>query len=159
MIEGAALLHDIDAVPILHSLLDQQSNLSRRLTIAGSLWKLDQDSRFLDCIAEMIASGSSTLKEAHIDQILWIGDQRSIHYLIALLDDEGQFVQFLALSLLNQIEHGKSFVGDTLPASNYKTRQSDPDFVAQMTVQLQQWNHRNGGYGISSSFAAAAASL
>ena len=146
LIESAAALRDADAVPILRSMFDRESDLSRRLTISGSLWRLDRDPRFLECIAEMVASISTTLKEAHIDQILWIGDQRSVAYLIGLLDDHGRFVRYLALSRLNELEHGKSFVGETLPktADDYKMRQDAPDFIAHMVRRLQQWNLRNG---------------
>ena len=43
IIEGTSALRDIGAVPILQAMLDEESDVSRRLTIAGALWKLSQD--------------------------------------------------------------------------------------------------------------------
>ena len=43
IIEGAAALHDIAAVPILRAMFNEESDESRRLTIAGALWKLIKD--------------------------------------------------------------------------------------------------------------------
>jgi hypothetical protein len=144
IIEGAAALGDIEAVPLLRSLLAQHSDLSRRLTIAGSLWKLARDPCFPNCIAEMVASGSTTLKETHVEQILWLGDERSIHHLIKLLNDGGSFVRFLALSHLNGIEHGERFLFKALPTSaeEYKNRQNDDYFIDHMVNRLQKWNQQ-----------------
>ncbi len=44
IIEGASALNDVEAAPMLRSLLDEEPSLSRRLTIGGALWKLTQDS-------------------------------------------------------------------------------------------------------------------
>lgn len=147
LVKGAAALKDVDALPILRTLFNNHTDLSRRLTIAGSLWKLDRDPRFLECIEQMIASDSNTLKEVHIDKVLWIGDERSINYLILLLDDGGKFVRSLALRFLNLIERGRrsSSADPQTSASDYKMLQSDPDFIGRMVTRLQQWNLQEGG--------------
>lgn len=141
LIEAAAALGDQDSVPILRALLGKHPGLSWRLTISGSLWRLGRDPVFLDCIAEMVESESTPLKEVHLDQVLWIGDERAIRYLIRLLDDPGRFVRYLALSRLNELEHSRSFAGVTLPttATEYKARMNDQHFIETMTAHLQLW--------------------
>ena len=98
IIEGLALLKDTSAVPELRRMLALETNLSRRLTLTGSLWKLDRDERFADCLREMITSDRSGLKVAHINQILWLEDERSLDLMTDLLDDKDDFVRYLALS-------------------------------------------------------------
>ena len=104
ILQGAAALHDHEVVPQVKEMLACESNLSRRLTIAGTLWKLDKDPSFVECLYDMVQSDSNSLKEAHIDQIAWLGDERAINLLIDLLEDDGSFVRYLALSRLNEIE-------------------------------------------------------
>jgi hypothetical protein len=146
IIEATAELRDIDAIPALREMYDTETDLSRRLTIAGSLWKLTRDQCFIECINELVACKSNTMKEAHIDQILWLGDTRSIYFLVQLLDDPGQFVRSLALSRLNEIEHGEFFLGKPLPtaADEYRIRSSDHEFVNSMVKRLGKLE-RNGG--------------
>lgn len=59
MIMGAAALHDMDAVPILRALLDGESDISRRLTTAGALWKINRDPVFIRCLEEAKSAGGS----------------------------------------------------------------------------------------------------
>ncbi|MFN0019184.1 MAG: HEAT repeat domain-containing protein [Pirellulaceae bacterium] len=145
IIEGAAALHDREALPILREMLSREVNLSRRLTIAGSLWKLDKDSSFPDCLREMADSASDTLKEAHFYQIAWLGDKRAIALLFELLEDKGRFVKYLALSRLNEIELKKRFIGDPLPhtADYYLSLKDDDDFLQTMVDNLNGWYNVN----------------
>ena len=141
IIEGAAALDDREAVPILREMLSRESNLSRRLTIAGSLWKIEKDPSFSACLREMADSDSQTLKEAHFYQIAWLGDERAISLLIELLEDEGSFVRYLALSRLNEIENKKRFIGDPLPhtADHYLSLRDNVGFMRTMVDNLSGW--------------------
>jgi hypothetical protein len=141
IIEGAAALRDQEAVPQLKEMLARESNLSRRLTIAGTLWRLVKDSSFPERLHDMVQSDSEPLKEAHIDQIVWLGDERAIRLLMDLLEDDGRFVRYLALSRLNEIEHKRRFMGAELPHSpdHYLTRRGDNGFMQLMAMNLTEW--------------------
>ncbi|MCC6330225.1 MAG: hypothetical protein IT174_17080 [Acidobacteria bacterium] len=110
IIEGIALLDDNESIPTLKKMLAEMTDASRRLTIAGSLWKLGKDESFPEEIERMVSRGDSLLKEAHLEQILWLRDERSIRFLIDLLEEEDTFASFLALSRLNEIEDNKRYL-------------------------------------------------
>ena len=57
----------------------------------------------------MKTGDSSTLKQAHFHQILWLRDERAIDLLLDMPDDKDHFVRFLALSKLNELEFGRRF--------------------------------------------------
>jgi hypothetical protein len=109
IIQGLGVLQDTSAVPVLSRMLTEEENLSRRLTIAGTLWRLGRDEAFFDVLAEMKASGDAILIQAHIDQVLWLADERAIDLLCEFLDHSDSFVRFLALSRLNEVEFGDTF--------------------------------------------------
>ena len=50
VIEGVAEMADVAAVPFLQAMLVEEPDLSRQLTIAGTLWKLVGDPSFVDCL-------------------------------------------------------------------------------------------------------------
>ena len=147
IIEGVAALHDVSTAPILRSMVDEETNASRQLTIAGVLWKLTSDPIFIDCLSRMKASDDATLKQAHFHQILWIGDDRAISFLIDLLDDADRFVRFLALSTLNRLEFNRQFFvpAKQLPRQpdDYRRRRHDSSFRQLMTVHLRASNARS----------------
>ncbi len=145
IIEGAAAFHDQEAVPQLKKLLARAPDLSRRLTIAGALWKLDKDPSFPACLREMVESDSNSLKVAHMNQLSWLGDERAINILIELLSDGDSFVRYLALTRLNEIEHKKRFVASAPPSSEdaYVSRHRDDGFMAMMVKNLTDWLNAN----------------
>ena len=149
IIDGAAALRDREAVPQLQDMLARESNLSRRLSIAGALWKIIKDPIFLECLRDMAESDDDTLKEAHMYQIPWLGDEHAINLLIDLLQDSGSFARHLALSALNAIEHRKHFLcsSDELPCgpSDYISRRDDMEFMNVMVQNLRQWYNANAG--------------
>lgn len=143
IIEGVASLNDMTAVPILHAMLAEEEDLSRRLTIAGTLWRLAKDPVFMDCLNRMKVSDRATLRAAHLDQVLWLDDERAIDFLIDLLDDSDSFVRFLALSTLNRIEFERGFLSKKeLPRTpeDYRSRRDDPAFQTLMVNHLQAHN-------------------
>ncbi len=149
IIDGAAALRDREAVPQLQDMLARESNLSRRLSTAGALWKIAEDPIFLECLRDMAESNYETLKEAHMYQIPWLGNVDAISLLIDLLKDSGSFVRHLALSALNAIEHRKHFLcsSDELPCgpSDYTSRRDDTEFMNVMVQNLCQWYNANAG--------------
>jgi hypothetical protein len=76
----------VEAVPLLRALFDTEPDESRRLTISGALWKLNRDPVFIECLNQ--AKKSGLLEPAHLEQVLWINDERSIDFLIDLLPQE-----------------------------------------------------------------------
>jgi HEAT repeats len=109
ILDGAAVFRDTEVVPQLKKTLAAVADLSRRLTIAGTLWRIAKDPSFEECLREMVRSENHTLKEAHFEQIGWLGDERAIDMLIDLLSDRGDFVRSLAVAQLNEIEHQRRF--------------------------------------------------
>lgn len=129
IIEGVAEMADVASVPILRAMLAQESDLSWQLTIAGALWKLACDPSLVDCLNRMRTSNDSSLKQAHFRQILWLRDERAIDLLFDMLDDRDQFVRFLAVSTLNELEFGRRFMvpENKLPCgvAEYRRRRQD----------------------------------
>lgn len=140
IVEGIALLDDKESVPTLKNMLAETTNASLRLTIAGSLWKLSKDESFLEEIERMVSQGDRFLKEAHLDQILWLGDERSIGYLVDLMSEGDTFASHLALSRLNEIEDNKRYLlaTDELPhqPDYYRESCKDPSFIQTMVTKL-----------------------
>ncbi len=142
IIEGFAAIRDVSAVPLLRQMLALEKDLSRRLTIAGVLWKLCKDNAFVECLKELKACRNAILKQAHFHQILWLGDEQAIDFLIELLDDPD--VHSWALMELNDLEFGERFFvpPDELPCQSnaYRKRRYDPKFLALMVDQLRERN-------------------
>lgn len=119
IVEGIAYLNDRNSVPTLKTMLESTSDLSRKLTIAGTLWKLERDPVFPKLIDALIREGSSTIKQAHFDQVLWLDNEDVLRCLLELVNDSDSFVRFLALSRLNEFNDNRRYlVGeDQLPKS------------------------------------------
>ena len=144
IIEGASALHDVDAAPMLRAMLEDEPNESRRLTIAGALWKLNRDPIFFDYLNQAKGPNRSLLSGAHLNQILWVGDERAIDLLIDLLDNKDEFIRFQALSLLNCLEFCRRFFVPKRELQrqpeDYRRRKLDPAFRAFMTAAVRRWN-------------------
>jgi hypothetical protein len=144
IIEGVALLNDRDAISILRTMLSETVEQSRRLTIAGSLWKLDRDQSFPREIEHMVRNGRGILKEAHFEQIEWLRDERSIEYMIEILDQGDAFAGFLALSRLNELEDNKRYLlgRDDFPhkPEYFLSNKNDKSFVRSLTNKLINFN-------------------
>lgn len=91
VISGTWVLGDLNAIPLLRSMFEEETNESRRLTIAGALWKLNRDPVFME---SLIRARESGLLRAHLMQVLWLNDGRSLDFLIDTLPsdncDEGK---------------------------------------------------------------------
>lgn len=144
IIGGIALLDDKASIPILKGMFDETTDTSRKLTIAGSLWKLHKDPVFPLEIDRLVRRGRGIVKQAHFDQILWLGDERTISYLIDLLTDGDSFVSFLALSRLNEIEDNKRYLLSREAFPNqpdyYLGRRENAEFVESMVEKLNDYN-------------------
>lgn len=144
IIEGVALLGDRASIPILKEMLGNTVDASRRLVISGSLWKLDLDESFPKEIELMVRHGRGILKQAHLEQIEWLRDSRTIKYLIEILDEGDTFASSLALSRLNEIEDNKRYLigrDDFLHTREYYLdRMDDEAFVQSMTERLNNYD-------------------
>jgi hypothetical protein len=144
ILEGVALLGDKDSVPVLKEMLAETTDPSRRLSITGSLWKLTKDQSFPEELERMVRKGYGTLKEAHFDQILWLGDRRSVIYLIDLLAEGQAFVGFLALARLNEIEDNKRYLlpRDDFPhqPGDYRDRKDNQSFIDSMVTKMNNYD-------------------
>lgn len=144
IVEGTSALHDVGAVPILRAVLDEEPEESRRLTIAGALWKLTKDPIFIDCLNRAKASSGPLLIGNHLLQVLWLGDERAVDFLIDLLDHKDRRVRTQALGLLNELELGRRM---GIPAArmprqpeDYRTRRNDTAFRDLMVGAVRKWN-------------------
>ena len=72
IILGVWALRDIEAAPALRAMIADEPNDSRRLTIAGALWKLTNDPVFPELLDAAKASGNPDLLTAHLNQVLWL---------------------------------------------------------------------------------------
>ena len=144
IIEGVATLQDHDAIPELKDMLAHETDLSRKLTIAGTLWKLDKDSVFPEYLQQMAKSDNDSLRVAHIHQIAWLGDKRAINLLIDILEGGYGFARHLSLSMLNAIENKKVYIGSELPHSEkyYISRKDDDVFMEKLVKNLNEWYNK-----------------
>ena len=143
IIEGAAALNCTALTTRLKVMYTLTHDMSRRLTIAGTLWKLSADSRFPKALRKMVRSAHTSLKEAHHDQILWLDNEEAILLLIELLADQGSFVRYLALSSLCVIHAGRALrFNGRLPhnADYFVSQKSDPAFLESMKQNLRKLN-------------------
>jgi hypothetical protein len=83
IIEGVSALQDIAAVPLLRAMFNEEPEESRRLTIAGALWKLVKDPIFIECLER--AKTSESLGYFEQLMVLWLDDSRAIDILIDVL--------------------------------------------------------------------------
>jgi HEAT repeat protein len=132
IIEGTALLGDLEAVPLLRDLLAQQSSLSWQLTISGVLWKLVGDPAFPEFLHRMVSSDDTVLKRAHIHQVLWLRDERVIDLLIGLLDHKDESVRRDAFCELNCLDN------TWRDAAEYRRRRNDPALRSRLMSGLQK---------------------
>ena len=150
IIEGVSALHDVDAAPSLRRMLDEEPDISRRLTIAGTLWKLNRDPVFLACLEEARSTCVTTFASPHLWQVLWLNEERAVDFLVDLLDARDWGVQSLTLGLLNELEFGRRM--GIPPAkmphqpAHYRQLRFDAGFRAQMVEAIRKRNaaSRNG---------------
>jgi hypothetical protein len=78
IVQGSAALGDLEAVPILRQMLGAEGDQSRRLVLAGALWNLVRDPMFIECLYEAKAQGGRLLAGIHLNQVLWLDDERAV---------------------------------------------------------------------------------
>jgi hypothetical protein len=144
IIEAAGLLRDPDAVPILREMLSAEPDLSWRLTIAGSLWKINRDPAFIQCLEEAKSAKPEMFQWVHLLQVLWLEDERAVDFLVDLLDQKDTTGRWFVLGLLNQLEFGRRF---DVPAvrmphqpADYQKVRGDPTFRARMVAEMRKRN-------------------
>jgi hypothetical protein len=132
---------------------------SRRLTIAGALWKLCKDPVFIECLNR---ARGTPLMVTHMDQVLWLDDERAVDFLIDLLpadDDDyhrmrrrGILRKFFgisrdqaaitgrwALSTLNRLETGRLVdPREGHPPSYHLERRDNRDFRELMVEAVHK---------------------
>jgi hypothetical protein len=101
IISGTWALGDLEAVPLLRMMFGNEQDESRRLVIAGALWKLNNDPVFVECLNR--AKKSGLLKVYfHLRQVLWLNDERAIDFLISLPETDHDGVRARKLRRLNR---------------------------------------------------------
>lgn len=150
IIEGVSALHDVDAIPILHRMLHEESDISRRLTITGALWEVSRDPEFPACLEEAKSKSITVFATPHLWQVLWLDDARAIDFLVDLLDKGDWSVQSLTLGLLNELEFGRGMgvAAAKMPhqRADYRKLRADPAFRVHMAAAIHRRNleSRNG---------------
>lgn len=144
IIEGAAALHDAEAAPILHAMLDKESDQSWRLTISWALWKINRDPIFIECLQQAKSVRPGVFGYFHLLQVLWLGDERALDFLIDLLDENDRKVRSFTLALLNELEFGRrmGIHACEMPhqPGDYRKLRSDPAFRVQMAAAIRRRN-------------------
>lgn len=144
IIEGVSALHDVDAVPVLQRMLAEEPDISRRLTIAGTLWKVSRDPAFVACLEEAKSKSITVFATPHLWQVLWLDDERAIDFLMDLLETGEWSVQSLTLGLLNELEFGcrMGVPAAKMPhqRADYRKLRTDPVFRCHMTAAIHKRN-------------------
>jgi hypothetical protein len=105
IINATWALRDTSAAPLLRMMLKDEPDESRRLTIAGALWKLVLDPVFLECLEQAKKSGLIATY-APLLHVLWLDDERALDFLIDLLPQEDVDKRKAALfRLRNVLQH------------------------------------------------------
>jgi hypothetical protein len=142
--QGVEALGDVEAAPILRKILDQETDLGWRLTIAGALWKLNRDPVFVECLEHAKAAKPSMFQYVHLARVLWLDDERAVDFLIDLLDQPDWGGRSMVLSLLNALELGKRLPmsADKMPhqPADYRKLRNDPAFRAHMVAAIHSRN-------------------
>lgn len=92
IISGTWVLGDLEALPLLRKMFDDEPDERHRLLIAGALWKLNKDPLLIECLNRAKVSGLFSVY-FHLCQILWLNDERAIDFLIDLLPETDQSVE------------------------------------------------------------------
>lgn len=170
IIEAVADLNDVDAAPILRTMLAEEPDESRRLVIAGTLWKIARDPAFIEVLNR--AKTKPGLSYMVVTRALWLDDYRAVDFLIDLLHEKDRectlwrvqrrrsfhmpFRRFwsrlitirpiehpgnYALMFLNRLEFGQE-VGPELKhlPSYYRMRRNELAFRDSMTAAVHRWN-------------------
>ena len=138
IIEGASALRDLKAAPILRAMIEDEPDASRRLTMAGALWKITGDPLFATLLEHAMKIPDLHLIRAHLLQVLWLDDERAIDLLVDLLPEP------FALGLLNELEFGSR--AERVPRekwrspSEYRQLRNDPTFRERMVAAIHRWN-------------------
>lgn len=150
IIEGAAALRDAASVPLLLKMFNAEKNLSRKLVIAGALWKIARDPAFVVCLEEARTVNPRLFVGRHLLQVLWLENERAVDFLIDLLDQEDRMVLSFTLGLLNELEFGRRMAihYSRMPhqPADYRRLRDDPAFRAHMVAAIRKHNaeSRNG---------------
>ena len=105
IINATWALGDTAAAPLLRRMLADEPEESRRLTIAGALWKLCRDPVFPEHL-EQAKKGGLIAVYAHLLQVLWLDDERALDFLIDLLPQDDEDKRKAALTgLRNAVRH------------------------------------------------------
>jgi hypothetical protein len=148
IVEGVSALNDVDAAPRLREMLYNEPSMSRRLTIAGTLWKLNRDPVFMECLEKAKAERGSLFGSPHLWQVLWLEDERAVDFLIGLLDVKDWMANSFTLGLLNELEFGRrmDISADKMPhqRDDYRKLQHDPTFRAHMVAAIRKHNAESG---------------
>lgn len=138
IVEGIGLLGDADSAKRLDECLRRETNLSRRISVGRALYRLRQDAQFPDLLDAMVRSDSATLRQAHLNDVLFLEDERAISLLLRLLDDSDSLVRRMALSWLNGLEDEVHYLTPTFPhdAQYYRDRRFDTKLLSRMVRNL-----------------------
>jgi len=144
IIEGASALHDVGAAPILRKMLHEEPDISRRIVMAGALWKLTRDPVFIECLEEAKSKHADIFPYRNLGRVLWLDDERAVDFLIGLLDVKDKMTQGFTLRLLNELELGRHM---GIPSwemphqrAEYRQMRSDPAFRAHMVAAIRKRN-------------------
>jgi len=150
LFQGVEALRDVEAAPILRKMLSEETELTWRLTISGTLWRLNRDPVFIKCLEEAKATRPSIFQGVHLWQVLWLDDDRAVDFLIDLLDQRDWHAQSGTLRLLNELEFGRrmDIYATKMPHQpvDYRKLRGDPAFRAHMVAAINKRNaeRKNG---------------
>jgi hypothetical protein len=125
-------------------MLSEETELSWRLTISGALWRLNGDPVFIKCLQEAKFVRPSIFQGVHLWQVLWLGDERAVDFLIDLVDRPYWRGRGMVLGLLNELEFGKAFPipADRMPhqPADYRKLRGDHAFRVHMVAAIHKLN-------------------
>ena len=84
--QAVAELNDVSAAPILRAMLEEEPNESRRLVIAGTLWKIVRDPVLIKVLDH--AKKYQSLGFMVVTRALWLDDFSAVEFLIDLLHEK-----------------------------------------------------------------------
>ena len=137
LFQAAGELKDEQALPILYEQLNNNTDLSWRLSIGQAIWKINGDEMYLQLLRNLQNHPNGTMKAAHFEQVTDFKNNESIEMLFEYLDDPDNFVRHLALSKLNYLSTGMHALEHRFDRIYFLKRRKNETFKRELLRNLQ----------------------
>jgi hypothetical protein len=109
LFKASGELEDEKALPILYEFINNEKDLSWKLTIGRAIWKINKDKVYEDLLISLATSIDENLKYAHFEQLYDLGENKKIQFLQLMTGKDETLSERRATEILCQILNKKEF--------------------------------------------------